>query len=72
MFVPPVVTADAEGAAWLVRFDALFVCWAIAPLGNAEIAASNADPRNAERCFCFIAHSQSSLEAYCRTKYRYW
>ena len=25
MFVPPVVTADADGAAWLVRFDALLV-----------------------------------------------
>ena len=30
MFVPPVVTADAEGAAWLVRFEALFVCCAVA------------------------------------------
>ena len=48
MFVPPVVTADAEGAAWLVRFEALFVCCAIAGLGIAEVAATSAEMRNVE------------------------
>ena len=38
MFVPPVVTADAEGAAWLVGTEALLVYCAIAGSGT-DIAA---------------------------------
>ena len=48
MFVPPVVTADAEGAAWLVRFEALFVCCAIAGSGKTDIAAKRAGIRSVE------------------------